>query len=149
MMRRSAEKKISVVRRNKMSKLQHNVWLRSVKLLAVLCMTLPFAACWYGYYTFHVAMPLGWSGKLVVGAAVCGPVYSTGKCIRSISDFIAKNSINRFQPNAGGYDCRRFDLSSHLPAGKKILQPYTRNCRHSRAVGGVGFMGFLCTEMVL
>ena len=49
-----------------MSKLQHNVWLRSVKLLAVLCMTLPFAACWYGYYTFHVAMPLGWSGKLVV-----------------------------------------------------------------------------------
>lgn len=49
-----------------MSKLQHNVWLRSVKLLAVLCMTLPFAACWYGYYTFHVAMPLEWSGKLVV-----------------------------------------------------------------------------------
>ena len=49
-----------------MSKLQHNVWLRSVKLLAVLCMTLPFAACWYGYYTFHVVMPLEWSGKLVV-----------------------------------------------------------------------------------
>ena len=42
------------------------MWLRSVKLLAVLCMTLPFAACWYGYYTFHVAMPLEWSGKLVV-----------------------------------------------------------------------------------
>ena len=49
-----------------MSKLQHSVWLRFVKLLDVLWITLPFAACWYGYYVSRIQISLGQSGKLAI-----------------------------------------------------------------------------------
>lgn len=49
-----------------MSKLQHSIWLRFVKLLDVLLITLPFAVCWYGYYISHIQISLGQSGKLAI-----------------------------------------------------------------------------------
>lgn len=37
-----------------MSKFQHNVMLRIVKVLDVLMIELPFAACWFLYYSEQI-----------------------------------------------------------------------------------------------
>lgn len=43
-----------------MSKFQHDVMLRVVKVLDVLMIELPFAACWFLYYSEHVYTRGGW-----------------------------------------------------------------------------------------
>ena len=46
-----------------MSKFQHDVMLRIVKLLDVALVTLPFAACWFWYYINGIQTPLSWVGN--------------------------------------------------------------------------------------
>ena len=46
-----------------MSKFQHDVMLRIVKLLDVALVTLPFAACWFWYYINGIRTPLSWVGN--------------------------------------------------------------------------------------
>ena len=46
-----------------MSKFQHDVMLRIVKLLDVALVTLPFAACWFWYYVNGIQTPLSWVGN--------------------------------------------------------------------------------------
>ena len=43
-----------------MSKFQHNVALRVVKLIDVFLITAPFAVCWFAYYSDHVHRPFTW-----------------------------------------------------------------------------------------
>lgn len=49
-----------------MSKFQHDVMLRIVKILDVVLVMLPFAACWFLYYEKNVQPPLTWLGSIVV-----------------------------------------------------------------------------------
>lgn len=64
-----------------MSKFQHDVMLRIVKVLDVVLVTLPFAACWFLYYGRGVQPALTWVGNgavLLLYAAlfvVLGKVY--------------------------------------------------------------------------
>lgn len=49
-----------------MSKFQHDVMLRVVKILNVLMIELPFAACWFLYYSNQTYAKFGWKGNLAV-----------------------------------------------------------------------------------
>ena len=49
-----------------MSKFQHDVMLRIVKILNVLMIELPFAACWFLYYSNQTYARFGWKGNLSV-----------------------------------------------------------------------------------
>ena len=46
-----------------MSKIQHDVMLRVVKILNVLMIELPFAACWFLYYSHQTYANLAWEGS--------------------------------------------------------------------------------------
>lgn len=46
-----------------MSEFQHDVMLRIVKILDVIGITLPFAACWFFYYKGEIETPLTWIGN--------------------------------------------------------------------------------------
>lgn len=50
----------------------HDGSVRLVQALAVLLAAIPFAACWYGYYSMHIFMPPSWirSGGIVLTFAV-------------------------------------------------------------------------------
>ena len=48
-----------------MSKFQHDVMLRVVKILDVLMIELPFAACWFLYYSEQVYTKFSWKGNSV------------------------------------------------------------------------------------
>lgn len=49
-----------------MSKLQHDVKLRIMKILNVFMMELPFAACWFLYYSNQVYAKFSWKGNLAI-----------------------------------------------------------------------------------
>ena len=49
-----------------MSKFKHDVMLRVVKILDVLMITLPFAACWLMYYEAYTPMHGMWQGHVVI-----------------------------------------------------------------------------------
>ena len=49
-----------------MSKFQHDVMLRVVKILDVLMIELPFAACWLLYYSEQVYAKFAWKGNLAI-----------------------------------------------------------------------------------
>lgn len=49
-----------------MSKFQHDVMLRVVKILDVLMIELPFAACWFLYYSEQVYTKFAWKGNLAI-----------------------------------------------------------------------------------
>ena len=49
-----------------MSKFQHDVMLRVVKILDVLMIELPFAACWFLYYSEQVYTKFSWKGNLAI-----------------------------------------------------------------------------------
>lgn len=49
-----------------MSKFQHDLALRSVKILDVLLITLPFCVCWYEYYGSHITSPYYAKGNLLI-----------------------------------------------------------------------------------
>ena len=39
-------------KKNKTTKmLTHDIPLRLIKILNIICLTIPFACCWYGYYS--------------------------------------------------------------------------------------------------
>lgn len=56
----------------KMSRLRHNIYLRSVKLINIILVTIPFAMCWYMYYqngvTTGFAKTNGWMSVLLFAA---------------------------------------------------------------------------------
>ena len=50
-------------KKNKTTKmLTHDIPLRLIKILSIICLTIPFACCWYGYYSgqnhFEPDMPV-------------------------------------------------------------------------------------------
>lgn len=49
-----------------MSKIQHDVMLRVVKILNVLMIELPFAACWFLYYSHQTYANLAWEGHFAI-----------------------------------------------------------------------------------
>ena len=49
-----------------MSKFQHDVMLRIVKILNVLMIELPFAACWFLYYSHQTYANLAWKGHFAI-----------------------------------------------------------------------------------
>lgn len=49
-----------------MSKFQHDVMLRIVKLLDVALVMMPFAVCWFFYYAERVHVPFTWVGHLSI-----------------------------------------------------------------------------------
>lgn len=64
-----------------MSKFQHDVMLRAVKLLDVVLIALPFAGCWFLYYAQHIHTPFTWAGHVSILALymvlyiVLGKIY--------------------------------------------------------------------------
>ena len=49
-----------------MSKFKHDLLLRLIKLVDVVLMTIPFALCWYLYYSDRTASPFYAKGNLIV-----------------------------------------------------------------------------------
>lgn len=49
-----------------MSKFQHDVELRGVKILNVLMIELPFMACWFLYYSNQTYAKMGWKGNFTI-----------------------------------------------------------------------------------
>lgn len=60
-----------------MSKFQHDVMLRIVKILNVLMIELPFAACWFLYYSHQTYANLAWGGSFCDFGPVFYPVHCT------------------------------------------------------------------------
>ena len=49
-----------------MSKFKHDLLLRLIKLVDAVLMTIPFALCWYLYYSDLTASPFDAKGNLIV-----------------------------------------------------------------------------------
>ena len=49
-----------------MTKIRHDVMLRLVKVLDVVMITLPFAACWVWYYAAKTPLDGTWQGHAVI-----------------------------------------------------------------------------------
>lgn len=49
-----------------MTKFRHDVMLRIVKVLDVLMIELPFAACWFLYYAGHINRRVAWNGNFAI-----------------------------------------------------------------------------------
>lgn len=49
-----------------MSKFQHNVALRTIKLIDVLLITVPFAMCWFAYYSDRIYRPFTWFEHILI-----------------------------------------------------------------------------------
>ena len=62
-----------------MSKFQHDVMLRVVKLLDVFLVAAPFAVCWFFYYAKHIHIPFGWMGHACILALYAGLYIILGK----------------------------------------------------------------------
>lgn len=54
-----------------MSKYKHDLLLRLMKLLNVVCLAMPFAWCWYRYYASRIVSPFHAVGDLLVVALFC------------------------------------------------------------------------------
>ena len=48
-----------------MSKFKHDLLLRLIKLVDAVLMTIPFALCWYLYYSDRTASPFDQKGNLI------------------------------------------------------------------------------------
>ena len=46
-----------------MSKFQHDVMLKIVKIIDLVMITIPFALCWELYYSYQVYAKFGWRGN--------------------------------------------------------------------------------------
>lgn len=46
-----------------MSKFQHDVMLKVVKIIDLIMITIPFALCWDLYYSYQVYAKFGWKGN--------------------------------------------------------------------------------------
>lgn len=46
-----------------MSKFQHDVMLKFVKVIDLIMITIPFALCWELYYSYQVYAKFGWKGN--------------------------------------------------------------------------------------
>ena len=46
-----------------MSKFQHDVMLKIVKIIDLVMITIPFALCWELYYSYQVYAKFGWKGN--------------------------------------------------------------------------------------
>ena len=62
-----------------MSKFQHDVMLRVVKILDVVLITIPFAACWFLYYSNQVYAKFSWKGNLAILALFMVLYIALGK----------------------------------------------------------------------
>lgn len=49
-----------------MSKFKHDLLLRLIKLVDAVLMTIPFALCWYLYYSDRTVSPFNEKGNLIV-----------------------------------------------------------------------------------
>lgn len=58
-----------------MSKFKHDLLLRLIKLVDAVLMTIPFALCWYLYYSDRTASPFDEKGNLIVLIAVFSSIY--------------------------------------------------------------------------
>lgn len=49
-----------------MDRAKHSLWLRTIKLLNIIMITIPFAVCWESYYNCRIASHYGYKGTLVI-----------------------------------------------------------------------------------
>lgn len=52
--------------KRKIEKMKHDIPLRIVKILNIVCITIPFAWCWYGYYAGRVKLPFYRRGNILM-----------------------------------------------------------------------------------
>lgn len=62
-----------------MGSLSHDIPLRIVKLLNIICITIPFSCCWYGYYAKQVVSPFYRRGNLLMIAIFMILYFMFGK----------------------------------------------------------------------
>ena len=116
-----------------MSKFQHDVMLKIVKIIDLVMITIPFALCWELYYSYQVYAKFGWKGNwamiglFAVLFFLLGKVYDAfWMSLQRISELIyRRHSVYRDLPDvpaalqySAGYcgDCR---TGSHGdPVGK-------------------------------
>lgn len=54
-------------KKNKTTKmLTHDIPLRLIKILSIICLTIPFACCWYGYYSGQMQDSFYNKGNLLI-----------------------------------------------------------------------------------
>ena len=108
-----------------MSKFQHDVMLRVVKILNVLMIELPFAACWFLYYSHQTYANLEWEGHF----AILGLFFILYIVLGKIYDAAGLRAGVR--PDPWRYGNRWYFVHRDLPDVGKDLQPvagYRGNC---------------------
>ena len=123
-----------------MSKFQHDLMLKIVKLIDLAMITIPFAACWYGYYSYQVYAKFGWKGNwamiglFAVLFFLLGKVYDAfWMSLQRISELIY----------AGGNGDRRHSVYrdlSDVPAALQYSAGYCGDCRTGRDGFNLGKM---------
>lgn len=101
--REAALRSVPVYQEKANTKFRDNLILRIVKLMNVVVITIPFAACWLGYYSVHVYDPFYDKGNWVIIAAfsifyaVYGRVYDAFLIsINRISEIIYSQGLSAF-----------------------------------------------------
>ena len=126
-----------------MSRFQHDVMLRVVKLLDIFLITVPFAVCWFFYYAEHIHMTFTGMGHLCMLALyailyiILGKVYDAFlMSMQRVSELVYSQIRS-----ARLYGGRRVDLYCDLFAFHKTMQPdtwyrsYCRSVRYGCTVG--------------
>ena len=123
-----------------MSKFQHDVMLRVVKILNVLMIELPFAACWFLYYSNQTYARFGWKGNL----AVLGLFFVLYIALGKVYDAFWM-SMQRVSELVYGQILGAMATDCNLPDVGKALQSVAGYCGNCRAAGDGCDLGILRT----
>ena len=104
-----------------MTKIRHDVMLRLVKVLDVVMITLPFAACWIWYYAAKTPMDGTWQGHITLLRRASG--YNESIRLRL-----------KLWPNAGVWAGNLLNLLLYVPYGTTSWQ-WRREGKKIVAVG--------------
>ena len=128
-----------------MSKFQHDVMLRVVKILDVLMIELPFAACWFLYYSNQTYAKFGWKGNLAVLGLFFVLYIALGKVYDAFWMSMQRVSELVYGQILGAMATDGIFVHRDLPDVGKALQSVAGYCGNCRAAGDGCNLGILCT----
>ena len=122
-----------------MSKFQHDVMLRVVKILNVLMIELPFAACWFLYYSHQTYANLAWEGHF----AILGLFFILYIVLGKIYDafWMSMQRVSELWRDGN----RWYFVHRDLPDVRKALQPVAGYCGNRGTAGDGCDLGILRT----
>ena len=105
-----------------MSKFQHDVMLKIVKIIDLVMITIPFALCWELYYSYRVYAKFGWKGNWAMIGLFAVLFFLLGKVYDAFWMSMQRVSELVYGQILGSHGNRWHSVHCHLPDGPAALQ---------------------------